>query len=303
MSTEPIISMRTWFPDQLVIPLWPEPDAMPEMQQCYQERSSDPERPDRAVLNITRPEIVVFKPEHPNGIGILLLPGGGYQRVAVDREGTDTARVLNKAGFTVFVMTYRMPNEGHYLGPLTPLADAQRAIRLIRYLPAAHYLSHVGVLGFSAGGHVAASLALQYAKNLYPAQDRADSLETRPDFCALMYPVISMDSTIAHVGSKTELLGSLENDEDITLFSLEKQVSVSVAPCFILHASDDESVVAENSIVFWQALREYGIAAEMHLFEKGGHGFGIQGTEGLPVAMWPELLADWLQKCCQECVG
>ncbi|MDW3150471.1 alpha/beta hydrolase, partial [Vibrio sp. 2132-1] len=191
--------------------------------------------------------------------------------------------------------TYRMPNEGHEFGAWPPLADAQRAMRLVRQLPLASHLSSIGVLGFSAGGHVAASLATSHALDIYPLQDEADRVSAKPDFCALMYPVISMNTDIAHMGSRAELLANLERESDLLRFSLEKQVTSDMPPCFLLHASDDTAVSAENSLVFWQALRQHEIATEMHLFEQGKHGFGIRDAQGLPVAAWPQLLSAWLQ--------
>ncbi len=292
MQSVPITSLQTWFPDQQVVPLWPESQLSYHLEQSYQDRRVNPDLPDRAVFQVSNPELVVFKPEKPNGIGIMLLPGGGYRRVAVDKEGVDSARVLNQAGFTVFVMTYRMPGEGHEFGPLTTLADAQRGLRLARQL--GPDLLSVGVLGFSAGGHAAASLATGFQQDIYPEQDEADHLSARPDFCALMYPVISMDQSIAHIGSRTELIGQAPGESDISRFSMEKQVTPEMPPCFLLHASDDDAVSVENSVVFWQALRQQGIATEMHLFEKGQHGFGIRGAKGLPVSVWPRLLTAWL---------
>ncbi|MDG2738392.1 alpha/beta hydrolase, partial [Vibrio parahaemolyticus] len=230
MHVAPITSLQTWFPEHLVLPLWSEPQIPSHLVQSYQERNPNELLPDRAVFDITHPEIVVFEPEQSNGIGILLMPGGGYQRVSVDKEGADSARVLNQAGFTVFVMTYRMPNEGHEFGAWTPLADAQRAMRLVRQLPLASHLSWIGVLGFSAGGHVAASLATSHALDIYPLQDEADRVSAKPDFCALMYPVISMNTDIAHMGSRAELLANLERESDLLRFSLEKQVTSDMPP-------------------------------------------------------------------------
>lgn len=297
MQAVPINSLQTWFSELKVVPLWPSSQLSSHIQQCYQDRGVNAGLSDRAVFQVTNPEIVVFEPEKPNGIGILLLPGGGYRLVSVDKEGVDSARVLNQAGFTVFVMTYRMPNEGHDLGSMTTLADAQRGLRLARQL--APDLSSVGVLGFSAGGHAAASLATGHQQVIYRYQDEADRLSARPDFCALMYPVISMDKSIAHMGSRTELIGQSPCESDIIRFSIEKQVTQDMPPCFLLHASDDSAVSVENSVVLWQALRQNGIATEMHLFEKGQHGFGIRGAQGLPVSIWPQLLSVWLLNLTQ----
>lgn len=144
------------------------------------------------------------------------------------------------------------------------------------------------------------ALATNHALDIYPLQDEAERVSAKPDFCALMYPVISMNIDIAHMGSRAELLANLERESDLLRFSLEKQVTSDMPPCFLLHASDDTAVSAENSLVFWQALRQHEIATEMHLFEQGKHGFGIRDAQGLPVAAWPQLLSAWLQNLTEK---
>lgn len=294
MSTAPFHTLSHWFPQQQVIPLWPKDKALPPITPNFQERSQNSQLPDREVSQVIHPEIVVITPKQSNGIGALIMPGGSYRRVALDKEGMDSAYNLCEKGYTLFVMTYRMPADGHEEGNQAPLADAQRALRLIRAQAKCWSLHHIGVIGFSAGGHAAAMLATHYADHIYTAVDDADTLSARPDFTALMYPVISMDYYLGHSDCRAQLLGATPSASDIESYSLQTQVNPTTPPCFLLHASDDLAVKAENSLLFWQALRANHVPAELHIFERGGHGFGLRGVQGLPAHHWPELLDHWL---------
>lgn len=251
---------------------------------------------DRAVTGIRAPQITVFQPEQPNGVGILVTPGGSYKRVVLDKEGTALAPDFTARGYTLFVMTYRLPGDGHLEGANAPLADAQRAMRTIRSQAARWGLQSdkLGVLGFSSGGHVAASLGTRYAESVYPLQDACDETSARPDFMTLVYPVISMDNEFGHPGSRRELIGEAPPSERLAHYSLEKRVDATVPPTFILHAVDDPAVKVENSLVLFNALRAYQVPVEMHLFEQGRHGFGIRDAQGLPVAAWPQLMMNWI---------
>ncbi|EKO3397975.1 alpha/beta hydrolase [Vibrio fluvialis] len=295
MTDVSFTSLTQWFPGHTVIPLWPSTQPVPDLAPRFSDRSSDEVVRDREISQITRPEMVVVEPEHPNGIGLLVLPGGSYQRVAFDKEGMDTAIAMSEKGYTVFVMTYRMPGDGHAEGVHAPLADAQRAIRLIRAHAQRWALRHIGIIGFSAGGHAAGTLVVHHHQAVYPLQDSADLLSPRPDFAALMYPVISMDEEIGHDGSRYELMG---DDPDTTTrqhYSLHTQVSPDTPPCFLMHASDDNAVKADNSLVFWQALKAHHVPTELHIFARGGHGFGLRGVQHLPAKHWLQLLDSWVQ--------
>ncbi|MBG6247880.1 MULTISPECIES: pectin acetylesterase PaeX [Symbiopectobacterium] len=260
------------------------------------ERSKDPAMRDRVATGIRAPEITVYAPEKPNGMGILVTPGGAYQRVVLDKEGSDLAPYFNAQGYTLFVMTYRMPGESHKEGADAPLADAQRALRTLRAQAANWKLNpqRIGVMGFSAGGHVAASLGTQFDRAVTPAQDDIDRLSAHPDFMVLMYPVISMRDDIGHTGSRKQLLGQHPDEAGIVRYSPDHHVTAQTLPTFLVHAVDDPSVSVENSMVMFSALKAKHIPVEMHLFEKGKHGFGIRGTTGLPVAVWPQLVNAWL---------
>ncbi len=251
---------------------------------------------DRAVTGIRSPQITVYAPDKPNGVGILVAPGGSWCRVVLDKEGSALASFFNARGYTLFVMTYRMPGDGHEEGADAPLADVQRAMRVIRASAREWKLdpARLGVLGFSAGGHVAASLGTRHDDAVYAPLDAVDECSARPAFMALVYPVITMQGEHYHPGSRHELLGDNPDEEQIQRYSLEARVTRDAPPTFLLHAVDDPAVNVENSLAMYSALRRAGVPVEMHLFERGKHGFGIRDAQGLPVAVWPELMMNWI---------
>ncbi|TWB44399.1 alpha/beta hydrolase [Nitrospirillum pindoramense] len=267
------------------------------IQESVVERSADPTLHDRYTLGITRPHLVVYRPSHPNGTALLVMPGGGYRWVVVDKEGDEIGRRLSAAGVTVFVLTYRLPGEGHAQAADVPLQDAQRALRLIRARAAEWGLDphRIGAMGLSAGGHVAASLGTRYDAPVYAPVDTADQQSARPDFLALIYPVASMDPAIAHKGSRNQLLGATPTPAQDAAYSTERSVTSQTPPTFLLHADDDPSVPVENSLRFYAALHAAKVPAELHIFRQGGHGFGLRGARGLPVAAWPDLYIAWVR--------
>ena len=250
---------------------------------------------DRFVHKIGTPLMIVFRPAKPDGSAVLMAPGGGYVREVLDKEGYETARRFNQGGITVFVLRYRLPAEGWKNGADVPLQDAQRAVRLIR-AHAAHYgldPNRVGIMGFSAGGHVAASLATRFGEKVYELIDAADQLDARPAFAGLMYPVITMTDK-AHGGSRKALLGDNPSAEAIAHYSCEMQVTAATPPSFICYALDDETVPPiGNSVAMYLSLAAAKIPAEMHAFQEGGHGFGIRIAQGKPCAAWPDLFLTW----------
>ncbi|MFV0449945.1 MAG: alpha/beta hydrolase [Vibrio sp.] len=254
----------------------------------------------RLIAGVATPELMVFTPAQPNGIGIVVFPGGSYQRISIDNEGRDIGVALSQLGYTVFVATYRMPGENHRFGSETSLADAQRAVRWVRGNSENWNIEKVGILGFSAGGHLAGQLATRFDTSIYDALDEFDSLSAKPDFCGLIYPVVTMDEKFGHKGSAYELLGSHMTGEELNRYSIEKCVHRNMPACFLVHANDDESVPVENSLLLWQALRAQHIAVEMHLFNDGGHGFGIHGVENKPARQWPELFHNWISHALRE---
>lgn len=288
------------------IELWPDVppgSAGVMLEERIEERSPDPARfRDRAVTAIGRPSLTVYRPAHPNGTSIVLAPGGGYIRVVMDKEGIEIAEWLNTLGVTVFILYYRLPGEGHAEPSKVPLQDAQRALRLLRANAASWGLApdRVGMMGCSAGGHVAASLATLFDREVYMPVDPADAVSARPDFVSLLYPVITMDPLHAHKGSRQKLMAYADDAcRDVALeaeWSCEKQVGPDTPPCFLTHAADDASVPVENVLDFHRALLARRISAALHIFESGGHGHGIRLAQGRPVEAWTLLFERWLRQ-------
>ena len=258
------------------------------------ERSTDPAFHDRFAQYTAEPILTVLRPDHPNGASLLLIPGGGYKWAVVDKEGLDCARVFAAAGVTCFVLRYRLPGDGWTAGPDAPLQDAQRAMRLVRSRAAAHGLDpgRIAVLGASAGGHVAGLLTAR-ADATYAAVDEADAVSHRPDLSILLYPVATMADPHVHAGSRLELLGPEPTPEAVERYSLERMDWTGRPPTFLLHAIDVPAVPVENSLQLLSALRAAGVPCEEHLFEEGGHGFGIRLIAGKPAAVWPQLALAW----------
>lgn len=289
-------------PGHAVIALWPKWPPGAEHATAREEiveRSKDTAViRDRIIKGVTHPTLIAMRPEHPNGAALLMAPGGGYSWVVMDKEGYEAAERFAKAGVTVFVMTYRLPQEGWSAGPATPLQDAQRAMRVIRAHAAEFAVDpkRVGVIGFSAGGHVAGLLALKFDKATYPAVDAADLASARPDFTVLMYPVATMAQPYAHPDSRKNLLGETPTPAAVAEWSLETNVRPDAPPTFLVHAVDDPSVPVENSLRLFDALRAKKVPVEMHLFEEGGHGFGLRFAVGKPAAAWPDLVLGWMKR-------
>lgn len=260
------------------------------------ERSADPALPDRYITHVSEPYLVVYRPARPNGTALLVTPGGGYQRVVLDKEGSALVPAfVEQGGITLFVLRYRLPGEGREDRD-GALADAQRALRLIRARAGEWQLDprRIGVIGFSAGGHLAARLGNGFKQPVYPATDAIDRVSARPDFQLLVYPVIDMAGTDAHPGSRERLLGPQPEPALQRHYSMQHQVRADTPPTFLVHAGDDEAVPVGNSLAFYAALRQAGVPAELHVFPHGGHGFGTRGITGLTTAAWPRLALDWI---------
>ncbi|MEX3071619.1 alpha/beta hydrolase [Vibrio alginolyticus] len=294
-TPEPFASLVQFLEPCEVYSLWPTKPPAGKLSPTLTERSPNIEQfNDRIVCGVRNPECMVYAAAKPNGIGVIIFPGGGYQRIAMDNEGCEVAKKLNSMGYTVFVTTYRMPGEGHEFGAETSLADAQRAVRWVRHHAEKWQLTKIGVMGFSAGGHLAGQLATRYTQVIAPSRDEIDNQESRPDFSALMYPVITMAQDQTHQGSFEQLMGQTITDQQLLTYSVERNVHSQMSPCFLMHACDDMAVDVDNSLLMWQALKQQQIPVEMHLFEQGGHGFGIRKVEDLPASQWPELFHQWI---------
>lgn len=261
------------------------------------ERSKVPEVRDRAAINIKIPTITAYVPEKPNGVGILVIPGGGYERVVLDKEADELSSWLNGEGITYFVLKYRLPKNNHKNKEIVPLQDAQRAMRIIRNHSKEWGIDNkkIGVMGFSAGGHVASTLANKYEEEVYKKLDAIDEISARPDFQILGYPVITMTDPYAHKGSRKYLLGENPDLNLIEKFSMEKNVHKNTPIAFIMHATDDKSVTVENSLKYYTSLKDYKIPVELHLYQDGGHGYSIRGTIGKSVANWTSVVTNWLK--------
>jgi acetyl esterase/lipase len=284
-----------------VFDLWPGPPpgspAVLPVERLL-DRSLVPSSPDRILTGVARPRLDHYPAADPTGAAVVVAPGGGYVRIAIDKEGVDIGRWLSDRGVSVFVLTYRLPGDGWENAPFAAVADAQRAMRWVRYHAARFRIDprRVGLLGFSAGGHVAASVMADEATARYPACDRIDDLAFRPDFMGLFYPVLDMSETLAHAVSRKAIFDAsrLPPSEAETQFSPNRRVPRSPPPTFLCCALDDPSVPPDNTLAMIRALRARDGRVEAHLFERGGHGFGIRKTEGLPVSAWPELFRGWL---------
>lgn len=283
-----------------VEPLWSggavESKGLPDEEQMVDR--GHPGAPDRRFLNVTEPDVEIFRPEKPNGTGVLIMPGGGYAYVVIDKEGRDVARWFNSIGITACVLKYRLPNtDTHRFGPEVPLRDAKRALRLMRSQAKAWGLqtNRIGAVGFSAGGHLASTLGTHFDAGDPASKDTVERVSCRPDFLVLCYPVISMDPAITHVGSRNLLLGKHPSEDLVRRFSNELQVRSNTPPVFICCAADDKAVSPENSIRFYQAARAAGVSAELHIFEKGGHGFSLWPNRRAG-RTWPGLCQSWLQE-------
>ncbi|MDK2756699.1 MAG: alpha/beta hydrolase [Blastomonas fulva] len=280
------------------IDLWPGgAPGMPAraLAETVLERSTDRLVTDRAVYGIANPRLAVFRPDRPNGAGVLITPGGGYRWVVVDKEGYEMGRWLAARGFTAFVLFYRLPGEGWAAGPDVALADAQRAMRLIRARSSDYAVDpeRVSAMGFSAGGHLCADLATRFDAKVYAPVDEADQLSAKPQSAAPIYPVISMAAPDAHAGSRELLVGRTAGPALEAAHSPHRNVPADAPPFFLLHAEDDDAVPVNNTLLLRAALKAKQIRVETHLFEHGGHGFGLRKAIGKPVEVWPELWRAW----------
>ena len=246
------------------------------------------------ISNVVQPNLTAFVPPAgtANGTAVIICPGGGYARLSIDSEGYDVAKRLNEMGVTAFVLKYRLPNDQSQPNKsIAPLLDAQQALRLVRQQAARYSLNpeRIGLMGFSAGGHLTAWAGTQFAR---PVGANPGPVSVRPAFLVLLYPVISFNDSLRHTGSRDNLLGKTPTPEQIRHYSNELQVTAQTPPTFLVHAQDDKSVSANNSIVFYQACLRHGVPAELHLYPKGGHGFGLNNKTTKD--LWTDRLRNWL---------
>ena len=250
-----------------------------------------------------KPELTAYRPEKPNGTAVVVWPGGGYGGLAMDHEGKQVGEFFAKLGVTAFVLKYRTANKDRP-GPLgeAPLSDVQRAIRLVRAKGKDFGIDpkKIGVVGFSAGGHLASTAATHFDKGGLKNDDDVEKESCRPDFAILAYPVITLEAGVTHGGTRKNLLGDNPDAKLVELYSNEKQVTKETPPVFLFHTSADAVVVPENAVRFYLACKKAGVPVEMHIYEKGKHGVGLgrdpKWTGGeKSVETWPDRLTDWMK--------
>jgi acetyl esterase/lipase len=248
-----------------------------------------------SVSLVTEPTITPYFPakDRVTGTAIIIFPGGSYINLATGHEGEDVAREFNKIGVTAFVVKYRLPSDQIMVDKtIGPLQDAERAIQIVRQRATEWGVnsSKVGIIGFSAGGHLASTLNTHFDKVVI---DNKDKISLRPDFAMLIYPVISF-GPFAHAYSRENLIGKSPSAENLELYSNEKQVTANTPPTFLIHAEDDDVVPVQNSLLFYDALVKNKVKSEMHLFQEGGHGFGLHNPKSKD--KWFDWAANWLNE-------
>ncbi len=247
------------------------------------------------ISKITKPTLTVFLPpkEKANGTAVIICPGGGYSVVAFDYEGTDVAKKFTDMGVAAFVLKYRIPNPETMVDPsIGPLQDAQQAIKIVRESAKQYNINpdKIGIMGFSAGGHLAATAGTHFNK---PVIANTSNTSLRPNFMILIYPVISFADSLVHMGSRNQLIGKNPSPEKIKEYSNELQITRNTPPTFLVHASNDSGVKVQNSIGFYLGLVKNNVPAEMHIYETGGHGFGMKQKN--KNELWMERCKNWMQ--------
>jgi acetyl esterase/lipase len=289
-----------FFPPKERFPLWPGKPPGGPVSPIVPNWTMNNAPPNRElwIRGVPSPEVHVYRAARSDGSALLVLPGGGYEFLSVQNEGLDPAERFNAERTTVFILTYRLPVEGWADRSQVALQDAQRAMRLIRSRAADFRIdpARVGVLGFSAGGHLAADLAVSHAEATYRVVDAADRLSSRPAFVGLVYPVISLDTKISEGSSSPNLLGPNPTPETIAARSPALHVTADTPPSFVCAAFDDGLVHIDNSLIWIDACRRAKVSVEAHLLSEGGHGFGLHLPRDNPGSRWPDLFALWLRK-------
>ena len=244
---------------------------------------------DTIVHFISQPTLTIFLPNgNTTGTAVVICPGGGYSQASIVKEGYAVAKKFNEWGIAAFVLKYRIPNDSAMIDKkIAPLQDAQRAMQLVRRHAKEWNVdvNKIGIMGFSAGGHLAATAATHFEQSYL---DNKNQVNLRPDFAILIYPVISFQDSIAHMGSRDQLIGKNPGKKILNSFSNELQVTARTPPSFLVHASDDDAVPVMNSVIFYEALLKYKVPVEMHLYKGGGHGFGLHN---------PTTNDEWIERC------
>lgn len=280
-----LICSNYTYSQSMKINLWPAGSIPLSIKNNIQEEAISTD-----IIRIGKVQVPLIEVYLPNkrsatGQGVIICPGGGYSILAYDWEGTDIAKFLNSKGIAAFVLKYRLPDVLSSTVPdQVPLLDAKQAMRIVRARAPEWNINpnKIGIMGFSAGGHLASTLSTHFEE------------DTKPDFSILIYPVISMDKSITHSGSRNNLIGNHPSDEMIKLYSNELRVTTKTPPTFLIHATDDDVVPVENSLLYYQALKKNKVSTEMHIYPTGGHGFGLaNGNKSLE--SWSNLMIEWIK--------
>jgi acetyl esterase/lipase len=288
--------MISGFSQTLTLKLWPDGIPGSKTDPSYVEKITTTEGRITRCEKVVTPDLTVFLPvpEKANGAAVLICPGGGYGVLAFDHEGNAIAKWLNDNGIAGIILKYRLPSDQIMIDKsIGPLQDAQEAMRVIRRNAVSWKINpdRVGVIGFSAGGHLASTLSTHYAEKVY---DVKDNTSARPNFSLLIYPVVSFDTVITHRGTRNNLIGLKPSEEQVRRFSNELQITADTPPAFLVHSSDDNAVPVMNSIGYFKGLQKNNIPVELHIFQKGGHGYGLSPNGGTE-SSWPGLCIKWLK--------
>lgn len=278
---------------QTIIPLYPK--AIPNSKPGADRESSATDGGILRISKVSKPTLTVYLPAKsatPTA-AVVICPGGGYSILAFDHEGTKEAKAFQAAGVAAFVLKYRLPDDAIMPDKsIGPLQDAQQAIKTLRMRAKEWNVDagKIGIMGFSAGGHLASTASTHFKKSYI---DNKENTSLRPDFSVLVYPVISFTDSLTHGGSRDNLLGKNRTAEQTRLFSNELQITPETPPAFLVHAADDKAVPVGNSLVYFQKLNRMGIPAAMHIYEKGGHGFGMKNPTSKDD--WFAMVLNWME--------
>ncbi len=278
---------------QAIIPLYT--SEIPNCKAAPDEETTEQRDGITIVSKISKPTLSLFLPtkEKANGTAVVICPGGGYWVNAISHEGTDVGKKFNEMGVAAFVLKYRIPNDATMVNrEIGPLQDAQQAIKTVREHAKEWNIdvNRIGIMGFSAGGHLASTAGTHFETAVIP---NPGNINLCPDFMILIYPVISFNDKIAHQGSREQLIGKQPTPEKITYYSNEFQVTAKTPPTFLVHASDDQAVSSSNSVVFYESLLKNKVPAELHIYQKGGHGFGMNNKT--TDDQWIDRCKNWMK--------
>ncbi len=280
-----LINANYTYSQSMKINLWPEGGIPLRIKNNIQEQVEHTDMIRIGKVQVPQLEVYLPNKKSASGQAVIICPGGGYAILAYDWEGTDIAKLLNAKGIAAFVLKYRLPDPLSSTAPdKVPLMDAKQAMRIVRARATEWNVNpnKIGIMGFSAGGHLASTFSTHFEE------------DTKPNFSILIYPVISMDKSITHMGSRNNLIGNNPTNAMIKWYSNELQVTSNTPPTFLIHATDDDVVTVENSLLYYQALKVNKVPTEMHIYPAGGHGFGLaNGNKSLE--SWPSLMIEWIK--------